>query len=173
MVKAALLVWFALAPVAPAATSSEAIVRVSGALPKSGALALGDLAALGPVTTTWVAHGQKHEVYGVPLERVLGHFGFDPGPMDKSMPKRDKRKGWRMVVVATAADGFQAVFSCAELFESMGATRVFLIWKIDGKPLPPDRGPLRLAVLTDKEPSRSLFSVNRLEVIDPTAPPTR
>jgi DMSO/TMAO reductase YedYZ molybdopterin-dependent catalytic subunit len=172
MVNAALLAWFALAPVA-AAPSAEAVLRVAGALPKTGALTLADLAALGPVTATWVAHGGKHEVHGVPLDRVLTHFGFTPGSMDASVPKRDKRKGWHMVVIASAADGFQAVFSCAEIFETMGATRVLVVWKIDGKPLPPDRGPLRLVPLTDKEPSRSVFSVNRLEVIDPTAPPTR
>jgi hypothetical protein len=39
-----------------------------------------------------------------------------------------------------------------------------------GKPLPADRGPLRLVVLTDKEPSRSVHSVNRLEVLDLRAP---
>jgi hypothetical protein len=169
MLKAALLVWFAFAPATPA-TPAEAILRVSGALPKTGSLALGDLAALGPVKTSWGGHGDKHEVYGVPLERVLTHFGFDPGSMAAGVSKQDKRKGWKMVVVASAADGFQAVFSAAELFESMGATRALVIWRVDGKPLPADRGPLRIAVLTDKEPSRSIYSVSKLEVVDPRAP---
>jgi hypothetical protein len=39
-------------------------------------------------------------------------------------------------------------------------------WKIDGKPLPADRGPLRLVVLTAKEPSRSVYGVRKLEGLD-------
>jgi hypothetical protein len=40
-------------------------------------------------------------------------------------------------VVATAPDGFQAVFSCAELFPEMGPTRAFVVWTVDGQPMPP------------------------------------
>jgi DMSO/TMAO reductase YedYZ molybdopterin-dependent catalytic subunit len=67
---------------------------------------------------------------------------------------------------ADARDGFQAVFSCAELAEEMGATKAMLIWKIDGKPLAPEQGPVRIVVLTDKEASRSVYGVEKLEVID-------
>ena len=121
---------------------------------------------MSPVTSTWTAHGEKHLVLGVPLDKLLTRFGFDPGPMGKAVPKDEKRKGWRMVVVASAADGFQSVLSCAEFFESMGATRAMVVWKIDGKPLPVDRGPLRLVVLTDKEPSRSIYGLRKLDVLD-------
>jgi hypothetical protein len=105
-------------------------------------------------------------VVGVPLEKLLTRAGFEVGAMGKDVPKHEKRKGWRMVVVASAADGFQAVLSCAEFFESMGATRAMVVWKIDGKPLPADRGPLRLVVLTDREPSRSIYGLRTLEVRD-------
>jgi DMSO/TMAO reductase YedYZ molybdopterin-dependent catalytic subunit len=121
---------------------------------------------MSPVTATWSAHGQKHEVRGVPLDKLLTRFGFEVGAMGKDVPKQEKRKGWRMVVVASAADGFQAVLSCAEFFESMGATRSLVAWKVDGKPLPAGRGPLRLVVLTDKEPSRSIYGLRQLEVVD-------
>ena len=150
------------ASAAPAPT----VLAVSGDLPRIGALSMAELEALGPTSSTWTAHGEKHEVQGVALEKVLSHFGFDPGPMGKDVPRREKRRGWRMVVIASAPDGFQAVLSCAEIFESMGATRALVIWKIDGKPLPADRGPLRLAVLTDKEPSRSIYDLRTVRVMD-------
>ena len=137
-------------------------------LPRTGSLTLADLEGMAPMKAAWTNHGEKHEVYGVPLERVLSRFGFEPGAMGKDMPVHEKRKGWRMVVVASAPDGFQAVLTCAEVFESMGATRALVAWKVDGKPLPANRGPLRLIVLTDKEPSRSVHSVSKLEVVDPT-----
>jgi DMSO/TMAO reductase YedYZ molybdopterin-dependent catalytic subunit len=75
-----------------------------------------------------------------------------------------------MAIRASAPDGFEAILSCAEVFESMGATRAMIVWKVDGKPLPADRGPLRLVVLTDKEPSRSVHSVRKLEVLDLRSP---
>jgi DMSO/TMAO reductase YedYZ molybdopterin-dependent catalytic subunit len=158
---------------APAAQPAAAggVLQVSGTLPKSGSLSISDLEAMGPVTSAWTLHGEKREVYGVPVDKVLSHFGFEPGPMGKSVPKQEKRKGWRMVVIATAADEFQAVLSCAEVFESMGPTKALLVWKIDGKPLQGEQGPLRLVVLTDKEPSRSIYGVRALEVVEPRGAP--
>lgn len=149
---------------------AAALIQVSGALPRTGALKLADLEAMSPSTAVWTAHDERHEVYGIPLERVLTRFGFEPGPMGKDVPKREKRRGWRLAVRASAADGFEAVFSCAELFESMGPTRVMIVWKVDGKALAADRGPLRLVVLTDKEPSRSIHGLRSVEVLDLRAP---
>jgi hypothetical protein len=148
--------------IAVAALLAAASVQVTGDVPKSGALAQPDLEALGAVTLTWKLHGEDHEVVGVPLSKVLEKFGFEPGPMGGKVAPADKRAGWKKVLIASAPDGFQAVFSCAELFESMGATRALLIWKMDGKPL---EG-LRVVVLTDKEPSRAIRDVARLEVRD-------
>ena len=82
------------------------------------------------------------------------------------MPKAEKRAGYRKVVVATARDGFQAVFSCAEIAEGKGATRALVAWAIDGKPLPPEMGPLRLVVLTDGEPARSIYQLESLKVVE-------
>jgi hypothetical protein len=48
-----------------------------------------------------------------------------------------------------------------------------LFGKIDGKPLPAERGPLRLVVLTDKEPSRSAYGLRKLEVLDVRTPAAR
>jgi DMSO/TMAO reductase YedYZ molybdopterin-dependent catalytic subunit len=155
----------ALLVISSTAHADEAVLQIGGALPKPGALKLADLEAMKPVTVTWASH-ERHEVYGVPLDRILSRFGFEPGVMGKDVPKHEKRKGWRMVVRASAPDGFESVLSCAEIFESMGPTRALVAWKIDGKPLPPDRGPLRLVVLTDKEPSRSVYGVRKLEVLD-------
>jgi hypothetical protein len=86
--------------------------------------------------------------------------------MSPDTPKSEKRSGWKKIVVASAADGFQAVFSCAEIAEQMGPTRVMVVFSLDGKPLAAGKGPLRLVVLTDKEPSRSLYQLSSLEVVD-------
>jgi DMSO/TMAO reductase YedYZ molybdopterin-dependent catalytic subunit len=127
---------------------------------------MAELKALGGQKAKWTAHGQTHEVEGVPLDLVLTHFGFEAGPMGPDVPKALKRAGWKKAVIASAADGFQAVFSCAELMPSMGGTRVLIAWSVDGKDLPADDGPLRLVVLTDQEPSRSIYALRTLEVVD-------
>jgi hypothetical protein len=147
---------------------SAPVIEISGALPQKGKISLEDLKRIGVTKTVWKSRGEEHEVTGVGLDKVLAKFGFEPGAMGKDVPKQEKRRGWRKVVLATARDGYAAVLSCAEVSEEMGATRALVVWEVDGKPLPADRGPLRLVVLTDKEPSRSIYGLAKLEVVDLT-----
>ncbi len=162
---AATLILF-LGSLTAAAAAPTASVRVEGALPTTGSLAQSDLEQLGPTTSTWSTHGESHQVTGVLLDKVLAHFGFTPGLMGKDVPVAQKVRGYRQVLVATARDGFQAVFSCAELTEGMGQTVVLVVWAVDGKPLGQDVGPFRLVALTDGMPSRSLRQLERLRVVD-------
>ena len=165
----ALLCLFALGASVQAQEPVPKTIEVSGALPRSASLGQAELSALGASTGTWTLHGTRHQVTGVRLDKVLTHLGFTPGPMGKDVPVAEKRAGFRKVVVATARDGFQAVFSVAECFQGMGPGEVLVVWAVDGKPLPPADGPFRLAVLTDGEPSRSLRQLKKLEVVDAVA----
>lgn len=70
------------------------------------------------------------------------------------------------MLVATARDGFQAVFSCAEVTKEWGPPSLSLVWQLDGKPLAADVGPLRLVVVTDGEPARSIRQLENLRVLD-------
>ena len=148
----------------PAAT--DAVVDVRGDLAKPGPLKVSELESLGKVTATWTLHGKTHTVVGVPLEKVLRRFGWDPGVMSKTVPPTEKRAGYKRVIVLSAKDGFQSVFSAAELAEGMGKSQVLLVWTVDGKPLPAEQGPLRLVVPSDGEPSRSLYQLARIDVVD-------
>ena len=170
------------APVSAAApqAAQPGAIDVRGDIPKPGPLTLADVMAMGGQTTTWTLHDKSHTVVGVPLEQVLRRVGWDPGIMSKSVAPTEKRVGYKRVVVVTARDGFQAVFSAAELTAGMGKTQVFLAWNVDGKALPPDQGSLRLVVPTDSEPSRSVYQIGRIDVIDmrrivptPLAPPAK
>jgi DMSO/TMAO reductase YedYZ molybdopterin-dependent catalytic subunit len=126
---------------ARAAETAHAVVEVSGALPRSASLGQAELSALGAKTTAWTVQGTKRQVTGVRLDKVLTHLGFSPGPMGKDVPVAEKRAGYRKAVIATAADGYRAVFSVAECVEGMGPTEVLVVWAVDGKPLPPEVGP--------------------------------
>ncbi len=157
------------APGAAAAAQGDAL-ELSGELPRPGPVTVDELKSLGAQEATWTAHGEEHRVLGVRLDKLLRARGFTPGPMGKvagkEVPKSEKRAGWRRVVLATAADGYQALFGCAEIDAEMGPTQALLIWQLDGKPLPAGQGPLRLVVLTDREPSRSIYAVRKLELLD-------
>src|SRR2546423_7332806 len=118
----ALLSWALAAPPAPA-------LAVGGDLPRQGTLGLAELRSLSPES---VDVSGKRRARGVRLDRILTHFGFEPGVMGKDVPAPDKRRGWKKVLRATASDGFEAVFSCAELAEGMGPSRAYVIFEIDG-----------------------------------------
>ena len=68
-------------------------------------------------------------------------------------------------VVATAADGFRAVFALAELDPALTAADVLVADTIDGKPLPDRQGPLRLVAPADRQGARSARMLQRLEVV--------
>lgn len=153
-------------PVATVPESSAGALKVGGDLPRTGVLRVSDLEALGGMNVPWEFRDQLHEYHGVPLDRVLTHLGFDAGPGGPSIPPKDRRPGWRKIVLAKSSDGFVAVFTCAELMPEMGATRAYVVWRCDGQDLPPDEGPLRLVVATAKKGSRSVRQVVELRVAD-------
>jgi len=143
---------------------------VSGDIQSPGSVALAQLQALGSVTAAWKLHGRTHQVTGVPLQKLLESRGFSPGREGKDVLAAEKHQGWRRVLVAVGADGYQVAFSCAEVSAAIGATKALVVWSIDGRPLEPEVGPLRLVALTDKEGARSVFRLKRIVVVDVTQP---
>ena len=71
----------------------------------------------------------------------------------------------RSIVVATATDGYQAVFSWAELFLSPIGEGALVIFERDGAPLPASEGPLALVSLRDTQPGpRHVKWLARIEI---------
>jgi DMSO/TMAO reductase YedYZ molybdopterin-dependent catalytic subunit len=64
---------------------------------------------------------------------------------------RDLRKSY---VVASASDGYEVVFSWAELFVSNVGDNVFIVYERDRTPLPDDEGRVALVTLGDRGPAR-------------------
>jgi DMSO/TMAO reductase YedYZ molybdopterin-dependent catalytic subunit len=85
---------------------------------------------------------QTRRYTGVLLRDVL----TSAKPVEKE--RHDLR---RSVVVATATDGYQAVFSWAELFLSPVGEGALVIFERDGAPLPASEGPLALVSLRDTQ----------------------
>ncbi len=71
----------------------------------------------------------------------------------------------RSVVVVTAADGYKAVFSWAELFISPIGEGALVIFERDGAPLPASEGPLALVSLRDTQPGpRHVKWLQKIEI---------
>lgn len=166
-------------PVAPAPTVAAAgpQLRIHGALPGAATLAIADLEAAGAEDVAWTFRDQLHTYRAVRVDTLLANLGFDRGPGGAGLAPKDRRPGWRNVLVARGSDGFFAVFTLAELMPEMGPSRAFVAWRRDGQPLPADEGPLRLVVPTDQRGSRSVRQLASLEVVDLRtllpAPPTQ
>lgn len=68
-------------------------------------------------------------------------------------------------VVASATDGYQVVFSLAELDPGFTSNDIIVADTIDGKPLFAYQGPLRIVAPKDVRAARSIRMLQRLEVV--------
>jgi DMSO/TMAO reductase YedYZ molybdopterin-dependent catalytic subunit len=68
-------------------------------------------------------------------------------------------------VVASASDGYQVVFSLAELDPGFTGSEIIVADTIDGKPLFPYQGPLRIVAPKDTRAARSIRMLERLDVV--------
>jgi len=68
-------------------------------------------------------------------------------------------------VVASATDGYQVVFSLAELDPGFTSNDIIVADTLDGKPLFAYQGPLRIVAPKDSRAARSIRMLQRLEVV--------
>ena len=72
----------------------------------------------------------------------------------------------KFLVILEAKDSYQAFFSLAELTPTQGQSpHSFLVWEIDGKPLPDKEAPLRLVLTNDGE-ARQIHGITSITLVD-------
>ncbi len=83
-------------------------------------------------------------------------------------PQAGELRGREMtkIVRITAADGYQVVFSLAELDADFSHTTVLLADRHEGRPLTVEDGPYRLVVPGDKRAGRWVRNIKSIELID-------
>jgi len=102
-------------------------------------------------------HGHPMLCEGVALVDMLRRAkAMDAAPL--------KGDALARVVVLTARDDYRVAFTLAELDPSLGARRVFVVDRCNGKPLDPDTGPLRALVPDDQRGARSLRQLDAIVV---------
>jgi hypothetical protein len=83
------------------------------------------------------------------------------GPADQAQPPPR-----RTIIVATASDGYKAVFSWAELFNTTIGDGVPIVYERDGAPLGNDEGRIALVSLKDIRPGpRHVKWLSAIEVV--------
>jgi hypothetical protein len=134
-----------------ALAQQQATLAITGDVSAAAVLTIDDLRKLSPraIDDTRSAGGkgasdaQPRKYVGVLLRDILNQVKLaEPEP-------RGFRKS---IVVATARDGYKAVFSWAELYLTPIGDSVYVVYERDGALLLPAEGPLALVSMADRSP---------------------
>ena len=128
-------------------------VTVAGKVAENLALTVADLKRYPAYQVEYVPGRAVEQKAVGPVRRYVGCLLRDVLSAAKPVESkpRELRKSY---VVATASDGYEVVFSWAELFVSPIGDKVFVVYERDGAPLPDDEGRIALIAVTDTRPVR-------------------
>lgn len=138
--------------------TGSATLIVSG-VPNRLELTAEDLAKMPRVTVSVTDEdGTKVEYEGVPLREILKQAG---APVEKGL----RGKALASYILAKAHDGYQVVFTLAEVAPEFANEPILVADKRDGKPLFGYQGPFRLVCPNDKAGARSVRMLETLEIV--------
>jgi hypothetical protein len=140
------------------AQDSEPAVQVTGAVKQALTLTAGDLAKMPRASVRTSNNGMETVYDGVWLHEVLKRAGVPQG-------SELRGKALTSYVLAEAQDGYQVVFSLAELDPAFIDNEILLADTANGKPLFGAQGRFRLVASKDKPGARSVRMLTRLEVV--------
>jgi DMSO/TMAO reductase YedYZ molybdopterin-dependent catalytic subunit len=147
-----------LAAILAPAQDAPPSVQVTGAVKQTLTLTADDLAKM-PRASVHTANNGMETVYeGVWLHEILKKAGAPQG-------SELRGKALAGFVLAEAQDGYQVVFSLAELDPSFIDNEILLADTANGKPLFGAQGRFRLVVPKDKPGARSIRMLTKLEVV--------
>lgn len=134
----------------------EAVVKVEGEVLKPLALSLSDFTKLKHVEASMKSReGVLQQYSGVPIFDLLQLAGVTVG-------KELKGENLTKYLLVRSSDGYEVIFSLAELDPSFTNRVVILADAKDGKPLGDGVGPFRLVVPDENKPARSALEVTNL-----------
>ena len=102
--------------------------------------------------------GNQAEYEGVLLGSILKRAGV---PLGEEL----RGKALASYILAKAHDGYQVVFTIAELDPQLGDQTILVADQVNGKPLPKDQGPFRLVLPNDKAAARWIRGVESIEIV--------
>jgi DMSO/TMAO reductase YedYZ molybdopterin-dependent catalytic subunit len=142
----------------PPAAATAFTLSISGDIPKPVTLSPADLKSYPRTSVTLQEEGRSVVYEGVLLGEVLSRAGAPVGA--------DLRgNNVASYVLASARDGYQVLFSLAEVDPAFTGSQIIIADTIDGKPLFDYQGPLRIVAPGDKRGARSVRMLERIEVV--------
>jgi DMSO/TMAO reductase YedYZ molybdopterin-dependent catalytic subunit len=133
-------------------------VQVTGAVKQALTLSAEDLAKMPRASVSTTSNGVETVYQGVWIHDVLKRAG---------VPQGGELRGKALAgyVLAEAQDGYQVVFSLAELDPAFIDNEILLADTANGKPLFGAQGRFRLVAPKDKPGARSVRMLTKLEVV--------
>lgn len=133
-------------------------VRVTGAVKQPLTLTAEDLLQMPRSTVKTHSNGMETVYGGVRLHEILKKAGATLGTELRG-------KALSSYVLAHAQDGYQALFSLAELDPSFTESEVLLADTANGKPLFGAQGRFRLIAPKDRPGARSVRMLTQIEIV--------
>jgi hypothetical protein len=150
------LLLFTILPPLAAAQLPAISIELGGATPLR--LTAADLAEMPRATVETRNDGLAVRYEGVWLHEILKKAGLPAGTELRG-------KALATYVLAEARDGYQVLFSLAELDPAFTDHQVLLADKANGKPLSGADGSFRLVAPKDKRGARSIRMLTRIQVV--------
>lgn len=136
----------------------QATVKVSGEVTAPLTITISDLHQF---TQTKVVRkdrdGKDHTYSGVFISDILQKAGATLGANLRG-------ENLTKYMIAEASDGYEVIFTLAELDKEFSDNPIILADQVDGKPLPAADGPFRIIVQGDKKPARCIKQVTALRI---------
>jgi DMSO/TMAO reductase YedYZ molybdopterin-dependent catalytic subunit len=133
-------------------------LRVTGDTSSPLSLGLSELMSLPRTRVEVKEDGRSLSYEGVLVGEILKRAG---APLGAEL----RGNAVATYVVAFATDGYQVVFSLAELDPALTSNDIILADTLDGKPLFGYQGPFRIVAPKDSRGARSIRMLERLEVV--------
>ncbi len=154
------LAWLVLCGLLAAQTpAAPKTLTVAGDVTTPLSLTLEQVRALPRAKVTVQEQGRPVVYEGVAMAELLKRAGV---PMGAGM----SGAALAAYVKATAADGYEVVYSIGELDPGIGDSDALVADLVDGQPLFDYQGPFRLLMPHDKRGARSVRMLTRLDVVN-------
>ncbi|MFN3999857.1 molybdopterin-dependent oxidoreductase [Algoriphagus sp.] len=133
-------------------------IQVIGEVMKPLRLSLEDLGKMNVQEVTVKDRDDQSRIYkGVVLVDLLQEAGVTLG-------KDLRGENLTKYLIMRAADGYEVIYSLAEVDPEFTDNIVLLAFEMDGKPLPTGEGPFRIVASGDKRPARWIRELRVIKV---------
>jgi len=128
-------------------------VKVSGEVTRPLVLSVAQVAAMPHINVTMNDRdGKPHTYSGVSIQAILDSAGVTTG-------RQLRGENLSKYMLLKCADGYEVLFSLAELDSSFTDRKAIIADAEEGAPLPAGKGPFRMVLEGEKKPARDCFQV--------------